>query len=155
MVDPVARLPARARLWAAAGVSLVPLGLLWSFSAGYYLPGYTSYGDCGYTSADYCTPDSYIPGYYAPGHASTVMQSPLRLFLALAALAFVLAAVRRRTRGTLLLVRLATIALAWAVLFAIGNGSFRVAALLVLALVLAAPLVWRRPQRAAEPAGSP
>ena len=147
MPDPFARVPARARLWAAAVAALVPLGLLWSFTAGIYDPGYTYYGDCGYTNYSYCTPDTYIPGYYIPGQTSTVLQSPLRVFLVLAALAFAVAAAHRRTPATELLVRGATLALGWAVVFAIGHGSFRVAALIVVALLLTAPLVWRRPLR--------
>jgi hypothetical protein len=141
--DPLSRIPATARLWAAAVVTLVPLGLLWSVSAGLYNPGYTYYGDCGYTDSTYCTPDTYIPGYYVPGQTSTVAQSPLRLFLVVAALGFVVAALHRRTGGTRLLVRLATLALGWAVVYAVGHGSFRVAALLVIALALTVPLVWR------------
>lgn len=147
MPDPLARIPARARLWAAAVVALVPLGLLWSFTSGIYDPGYTSYGDCGYTDYTYCTPDTYIPGYYLPGHTSTVLQSPLRVFLVLAALALALAAAHRRTRATRSLVRAATCALGWAAVYAIGHGSFRVAALILLALLLAVPLVWGRPNR--------
>jgi hypothetical protein len=145
--DLFARIPTRARLWAAAVVALVPLGLFWSLAAGIYNPGYTYYGDCGYTENTYCTPDTYIPGYYVPGQTSTVAQSPLRVFLVLAALACVVAAVHRRTRRTRVLVQVATLGLGWAVVYAVGHGSFRVAALLVLALALTVPLVWGRPNR--------
>ena len=151
MRDPLARIPASARLWAAAVVTLVPLGLLWSVSAGLYNPGFISYGDCGYTDYTYCTPDTYIPGYYVPGQSSTVAQSPMRLFLLLAALAFVVAALHRRTAGTRLLVRGATLLLGWAAAYAVAHGSFRVAALVLVALALTVPLVWRARRHSRPP----
>jgi hypothetical protein len=143
--DPLARLPTALRLWAAAALCVVPLGLSWSFSSGFLTPGYYLYGDCGYRSDAYCTPDQYVPGSYLPGHSTIVSQSPLRVFLILAAAALVFTATRVRTDATRRVARVGTGAMATGAVLAAGNGAPVVLICLVGALVLAAPPAWNKP----------
>lgn len=142
-----ARIPGRARLWAAAALSIAPLHMYWSATSGILYPGYTSYGDCGYTSNYYCTPDVFIPGSYQPGQTVTVVQTELRLFLVIAAVAFAVAALAGRTASTRTLVRAATLAIGWAFFVGLAHGSADVAVLAGVVLALTVPLVWSRPGR--------
>lgn len=130
------------RLWAAAALCLVPLGLLWSASAGFLGVGTTLYGSC---SDGYCTPDLYIPGYYTPGTQTLVAQSPVRVFLIFAAAALIWTATRTRTASTLRAARLATAAIGLTAVLAAANAVPLVLVCTGGALALLVPLV--RPRR--------
>jgi hypothetical protein len=143
--DPLARLPTALRLWAAAALCVVPLGLSWSFSSGFLSSGYYLYGDCGYSADAYCTPDQYVPGSYLPGHSTIVSQSPLRVFLVLAAVALAFTATRVRTEATRRVARIGTGAIAVGAVQAAANGASVVLICLVAALLLAAPPAWNNP----------
>jgi len=81
-----ARSSTSARLWAAAALSTVPMGLVWSPAGG-------------------------SSGHYLPGPATLGSQSPARVFLLGAAVALLYTATRTRTPGTRRVARLATAAL--------------------------------------------
>lgn len=130
------------RLWAAALLCLAPMGLRWSASPGYLNTGYTIYGDCGYTDYDYCTPDYYVPGYYIPGKDVLVSESPIRVFLVLAAIAFLVAALRTRTATTRNLARGGTVCLALAAVLCAANNATLVLVCMLAGLALTARPVW-------------
>jgi hypothetical protein len=134
-------LPTPLRLWAAAALAILPLGLNWS--RGFVSIGYTIYGNCSYTEDTYCTPDYYVPGTYRPGSMGSDV--PARVFLVLAAVALVYAAVRRRTAATRRVARMGTVALGIAAALAAGAGVAATVLCCLLALVLTVPLVWHRP----------
>jgi hypothetical protein len=139
--DPFARLPTAARLWSAAALSALPLGLVWRVSAGFLSPGYILPGSCGYVDDGFCTTDIYVPGYYSPGSASSGAEVPARVFLVFAAVALAVCAARRRTPATRRLARLACVALAVGLAFALGTRATLVCVVLVLAIALVVPLV--------------
>jgi hypothetical protein len=143
--DPLTRLPTGLRLWAATALCVLPLGLSWSFSTGFLTSGYYLAGDCGYSDYTYCTPDQYVPGTFLPGHSTLVSQSPLRVFLVLAAAALVFTATRVRTEATRRVVRVGTGAIGVAAVLAAGNGASIVLICLLAALAMAAPPAWNRP----------
>ena len=124
-----------ARLLFAAALCVLPLGFVWS---GGVTSGYVLYGDCSYTSDYYCVPDYYVPG--TPYH-SLVSQAPIRVFLVLAAVAFVVCASHVRTEATRRLGRAGCASAAIAAALAAGNGSTRILLCLVAALALVVPLV--------------
>jgi len=92
-----------------------------TWSRGFLSTGYTIYGDCSYTADTYCVSDVYFPGHYVPGGLGS--DAPVRVFLVLAAAAFVLAAVRRRTPRTRQVARVGTVALGIAAALAAGAGA--------------------------------
>jgi hypothetical protein len=145
--DPLARPPTHLRLWAAAALAVVPLGLTWTQSAGTFTLGTTIYGDCGYAGDDYvCNPDVYVPGTYFPGSHVLGAGSPARVFLVFAAVVLAWAAARPRTPRSRRWVRLATIAAAFALALALGARAVPTAVCLTAALALAGPPAWRRPR---------
>ena len=113
--DPLRFLPTSTRMWAACGLSLVPLGLAESIAM--------------------------------------VRPAPIRVLLVVAAVGFLSAAVRR-TASTLRLARVATLALAGALVLALAARLSAVTLLLVAAGLLAAPPVWR-PKRGGLAPGRP
>lgn len=133
--DPLRRLPTPARLWAAAGLAVLPLGFVWSFAV---TPGITLYGDCGYSEGPYCTPDTYLPG---SGHVTMVSQAPIRFFLVAAAVAFAACAVGVRTAAKRSVARVGCLCVVAATALAAANGSSRTVLCLLGALALVAPLV--------------
>jgi hypothetical protein len=135
------------RLWAAAALAILPLGLTWS--RGFATGGYTIYGDCSYTADTYCVSDVYFPGHSQPGSLGSDV--PARVFLVLAAAALVYTAVRRRTPATRRVARVGTVALAVAAALAAGAGVAATVLCCLLALVLTVPLVWHRPVLAHSP----
>jgi hypothetical protein len=149
MRDPLARLPTPARLWAAAALCVLPLGLTWSTRTSSTL-GYTIYGNCGYDSDIYaCTPDTYVPGTFSAEHV-TGAASPARVFLVFAALALAWVATRPRTEQTRRVARLAAGAALFALVLALGARAVPAVVCLTAALALAAPPVWPgRPRRPA------
>jgi hypothetical protein len=139
-------LPTRARLAVGAALCLLPLGLVWSTSAGFLTAGYVIYGDCAYSVDEVCTPDYYVPGSYIPGSHITGAQATARVFLIFAALVLAYAASRTRTPTTKRLVRAATGAIGIALALALSQRAVLTLACLSFALVLVAPLVWRGPR---------
>jgi hypothetical protein len=125
-----------ARLLFAAALCVLPLGFVWT---GGVTSGYVVFGDCSYSENYYCVPDYYVPG--TPYH-SLVSQAPIRVFLVLAAVAFVVCASHVRTEATRRLARAGCVSAAIAAALAAGNGSTRILLCLVGALALVAPLVW-------------
>lgn len=138
--DPFRALPTAARLWAAAALCAVPLGLPWSYSGGHYSPGVLIDGGC--ASGEYCAP-ILVGGYVTPGSLTLVSQAPVRVFVVIAVLGLLLAAVRPRTPATQRLARAATAAVAIAL--AVSTRQSAVVVPLALALTLAAAPAWRRP----------
>jgi hypothetical protein len=108
--DPFGRLPTRARLWGAAGLTVLPLGLVWTASTGVLMLG---------------------------------AQASARVFLAFAAAALAWVATRVRTPATRRVARLATVALAGALVLAVRDRAVPAVLCLGLALVLTAPPAWR------------
>lgn len=134
-------LPTTARLWAAAGVSLLPLGMVWTVTPGLQTAGTTILGSC---DADgYCTPDYYTPGIFLPGDVMTAAQAPIRVFLVGAFVALAVAAARPRTQRTRRIARVGTACLLVAALLAAGHGASRPLLCVLAALFLAVPPVWR------------
>ena len=127
-----------ARLLFAAALCVLPLGFVWS---GGVTSGYVVFGDCSYSENYYCVPDYYVPG--TPYH-SLVSEAPIRVFLVLAAAAFVLCASHVRTEATKHVARAGCLSAGVAAALAAGNGATRVLLCLVGALVLVVPLVWAR-----------
>lgn len=147
------------RLLVAAALCIVPMGLVWSTSV---TPGFITPGMVGPSSCDadgYCAPGIYTPGVYVAGISilEHVSQAPVRLFLVVAAVVFVVAAVRVRTPATRRLVRIATVLLGIAAVLALGQRAVVPLGCVVLALALVVPLVWRIPRPTAlarrQPAG--
>ena len=139
------RLPTAARLWLAALLSLVPLGLVWSATAGFLTLAYYNPGTCDYAEpGTYCTPESYTPGTYVPGTTLHGFSTAPRIFLVAAFVALLVCAVSTRTAGTLRLARTACGCLAAGAAFAIGYRSAGSAVALTAALALVLPVV-RRP----------
>jgi hypothetical protein len=136
--DPFASTPTTARLWAAAVLCALSMGMAWSSAVGY--SSLDALGPCAYDQ--YCVP-IFRGGYVSPGSVTTVSAAPVRLFVVAAVLGLVVAAARARTQTTQRLARVATVALTVALALALGHGSGPVALLLALALVLAAPPAWR------------
>jgi hypothetical protein len=147
--DPLRRLPTTARLWAAAVLCALPLGLTWTTRTSSTF-GYTIYGTCGYDSDIYgaCTPDTYIPGTFSAEHV-TGAASPARLFLVFAALALGWVATRPRTARTRRIARLATGAALFALVLALAARAVPAVLCLAAALALAAPPAW--PGRSRRP----
>ena len=139
-------LSTRVRLAVAAGLSALPLGLVWSTSPGFLTPGFLIYGDCDYSVEEVCTQNTYVPGAYIPGGHFVGAQASSRVFLVFAALVLLLAATRVRTPLTKRLVRAATGALGIALALAVSQRAVSTLACLSLALGLVAPLVWRTPR---------
>ena len=135
-------LPTRVRLAAGAALCVLPLGLVWSTSPGFFTPGTVIYGDCDYSVEEICTPDYYIPGAYISGSHFVGAQSTARVFLVFAALVLAYAAVRTRTPATRRLVRAGTVAVGIALALAMSQRAVLTLACLAVALVLVAPLVW-------------
>jgi hypothetical protein len=132
------------RLWLAAGLAVVPMGLVWSVSSGLHTPGPILYGDCGYVEDGYaCTPDQYLPGIYLPGSVTLVSQSPIRVFLVFAIGGLVGLALRPRTETTLRVARAVTLALAATAVLAAAHHATLTVVCMVLALTLLARPVWR------------
>jgi hypothetical protein len=138
-------LTTRVRLALAAALCVLPLGLVWSASAGFLTSGYIIYGDCSYSVETYCTNDYYVPGYYLPGSRVLGADVPARVFLVFAAVVLGLAAIRARTELTRRLVRAATVATGIALVVAVSQRATLPIACLAGALALVAPLVWRTP----------
>ncbi len=149
--DPLGRLPTWLRLWAAAALCVLPLGLLWPARPGPLSLGYTLYGDCNYTANEYCTPAAFVPGSYLPGHAVLAAQAPARVFLVFAAVVVAHAGSRVRTAATRRFVRAATAALGIVAALALADHAILPLVCVLLALALVAPLVWRAPS---APAGA-
>jgi hypothetical protein len=143
--DPLSRLPTTWRLWAAAALCLVPLGLRWRETSGMLSSPYIYYGDCAYSDNYYCTPDQFVPGTYSPGFALHGFSSPARVFLVFALIVLALVAARTRTDATRRLARAATVAIGIAVVLALAGRSVPMLICTVLALVLTVPVVWVRP----------
>jgi hypothetical protein len=114
----MSRLPTPLRLWAAAGLCILPLGLVWS-SRG-----------------------SYRPGQHVLGSETSA-----RVFLIFAAVVLALAAIRARTAFTRRLVRAATGGLGVVVALALAYRATLTLVCAVLALALVAPLVWTAADR--------
>jgi hypothetical protein len=147
--------PVRLRLLLAAVLAATPLGLVWSFHPGWLTPGIVLAGTCDYYTEDYvCAPDSYVPGWYVPGKVELVSESPARVFLLFAAIAFVVVAARRRTAATRLAARMGTVSLGVATLLAGAAGVRLVLLLCVAALAVVARPVWHtgRPPAPLAPA---
>lgn len=144
MRDPLARIPTTLRLWVAAGLSVVPLGMLWSFSPGLQTAGTTIYGGC--DSDGFCTPDVYTPGIFLPGQTTTASQAPIRVFLVGAFVALAYVAARTRTAATRRIARAGTVCLVVAALLAAGHHSPRALVCVLAALALSAPPAWRTPR---------
>jgi hypothetical protein len=125
----MSRLPTGLRLWAAAALCILPLGLASSTS----------------------TADRYLSGRYLPGQHVLGAQAPARVFLVFAAAVLVFAAIRVRTAVTRRLVRAATAGLA--IVAALDLSEHATTALLCAAgaLALVAPLVWTPAVRPPEP----
>ncbi|MDT4940850.1 MAG: hypothetical protein QOJ34_939 [Pseudonocardiales bacterium] len=138
-------LSTRVRLALAAALCVLPLGLVWSTSAGFLTSGYVIYGDCGYTADEYCTTDSYVPGYYLPGSRVLGADASARVFLVFAALVLGYIAVRTRTAATRRLARAATVSAGIALALAVSQRATLTIACLAGALLLVVPLVWRTP----------
>jgi hypothetical protein len=130
---------------------MLPLGLVWSTSAGFLTSGFVSYGDCAYSVEQYCTTDTYIPGAYVPVSHTVGAQATARVFLVFAALVLAYAASRTRTPATKRLVRAATGAIGVALTLAVSQRAVPTLACLAPALVLVAPLVWSRPLSGEDP----
>lgn len=111
--DPFRRLATPTRMWAAAALSLAPMGLPWS-----------------------------APRGHEPGTITTVSQAPMRVLLAVATVGFLVAAVRR-TDSTRRLARVATAALGGSLALALSAQLSTVTLLLLTAGLLAGPPVWR------------
>ena len=142
------RPPTTLRLWAAAALCAVPLGLPWSTSAGTFTIGFTIYGSCNYADpGDYCTTDAYIPGTYFPGSDVTGAGSPARVFLVFTAIVLAWVATRPRTPGTRRWARLAVAGAGFALVLAVSERAVTAALCLAAALLLAAPPAWRSPRR--------
>ncbi|MEO9138669.1 MAG: hypothetical protein ABI345_06335 [Jatrophihabitans sp.] len=141
--DPFTRVPSATRLWAAAALCIVPFGLVWSQRASYVVGPYVGPSFC--NEYGYCTPGAYSPGVYLPGSTTLVSQSPARVFLVAAAALLVFVATRTRTAATRRLARLATGALAVAVLLAASQRATLTMVCVLSALALVVPLVWIRP----------
>lgn len=139
-------LPTKARLAVSAALCVLPLGLVWSTSAGFLTTGFVIYGDCGYSVEEYCTTDTYVPGAYIPGSHIVGAQATARVFLVLAAFALAFAATRIRTPATKRLVRGATGAIGIALALALAQRAVSTVACLAFALVLTVPLVWNTPR---------
>jgi hypothetical protein len=142
-------LPTPLRLWFGAALCVLPIGLVWSTTPGFVTLGTTLYGDCSYSVETYCVSDTYIPGTYLPGHHVLGAQTSARVFLVLAAALLVFAATRLRTEFTKRLVRVATAAMAIAVVLALSNRAILTSVCLAIGLGLVGPLVWRQPGRPA------
>jgi hypothetical protein len=143
--DPFARLPVSGRLWAAALLCIVPLGLVWSKVNGVVTNGIFGPGYCDYDG--YCEPGIYTAGVYVPGSTTHVSQSPARVFLLVAAAALVFTATRVRTAATRKVARLATGSLAFAAGLAASHRATLTLVCVLLALALVAPAVWAQPAR--------
>jgi hypothetical protein len=151
--DPLAALTTSARLWLAITVLiLTPTGDQTSLGLGLLLPGTTLYGDCGYSSGPYCTPDMYLPGSYLPGQLMITSLAGIRLMVTLALIGLVVVALRRRTLVTRRVAQAATVLLAGALVLTLGTGSSQLTVLLIAALVLTGPPVWRAPRGSGHPA---
>jgi hypothetical protein len=112
-MDPFRRLATSTRMWAAAALSLAPMGLPWS-----------------------------APHGHVPGPITTVSQAPMRVLLAIATVGFLVAAARR-TDSTRRLARVATAALGGSLALALSARLSTVILLLLTAALLAGPPVWR------------
>jgi hypothetical protein len=126
----------KAVLYLAAVFSVLPLGFVWSVNPGfqtsdYYLPGYC------YSTADYCDPDTHIYGIYVPGKVTTVSESPIRVFVVVAAVMLVLAAVTAGRGARRRFAWLAVAVLAVAIAESLAR-SIIVVVLLLIAAALAA-----------------
>ena len=144
MTDPFARLPTVARLWAAAVLCVVPLGLVWSRLPGTVTPGLVGPGSC---DADgFCTPGIYTPGIYYGGGTVPGASASARVLLVAAAVALVVVAVRLRTDATRRVARLTTVAVGVAAALAAADRATGSLLCLLAALALVAPLVWRLPR---------
>ncbi len=135
------------RLWAAAALAILPLGLIWS--RGFVTTGYTIYGDCSYSEETYCVSDVYFPGHYQPGTVGSDV--PARVFLVLAAAALVYAAVRRRTPAPRRGARVGPGARGLAGALAAAAGVSATVLCCLLALLLTVPPVWNRAVLAHSP----
>lgn len=140
--DPLGRLSTAARLWGAAVLCLVTLGVRWSLTSGFLTPGYVYYGDCGYSDYYICTPDQFIPGTYVPGSELHGYSTSARVFIVFAAVVLAVVAARVRTETTRRWARLATASIAIAAVLAAGERSVLALICLLLAFALTAPLVW-------------
>jgi hypothetical protein len=139
-----------ARLWAAAGLCLLPLGLVWSRTSSSFTIGYTIYGTCNYAEpGTYCTDDMYVPGTFSPGSSIHGFSATARVFLVLAAAAFVWVATRRRTPGTRRWARIGVVSALIALVLAVAGRSITSVACLVAAVALVAPPAWRGARRPA------
>lgn len=145
-MTPMRGLPTNVRLAAGAALCVLPLGLVWSTSYGFFSYGYVLYGDCAYSSDTVCTPDTYVPGAYLPGSDVVGAQATARVFLVFAACVLVFAATRLRTAATKRLVRAATGSIGIALALAVAQRAVSPTACLAFALGLVAPLVWRMPR---------
>jgi len=137
--DRLGRMPTELRLWAAAALCLLPLGLTWSTEAGTSTFGLTRAGTCSYAGpAAFCTIGPYVPGSHVTGAGS-----PARVFLVFAAAVLVWAATRPRTPRTRRWARLAVVGVAVALLLALSQRAVTASLCLASALLLAAPPAWR------------
>ena len=150
--DPFARLPVTGRLWTAALLCVVPLGLVWSKVNGLLTNGVFGPGYCDYDG--YCEPGIYTAGVYVPGSTTHVSQSPARVFLLIAAVALAFTGDpdpyhRDPARSA----RLATGSLAFAAVLAASHRATLTLVCVLVALALVAPAVWRpgAPARAPGP----
>jgi hypothetical protein len=142
--DPLGRLPVGLRLWLATGLCVVPLGLVWSYRPGMFLPTPMLPGLCDDTTG-YCTPDIPTAGIFTPGSTELVSQSPARVFLFAAFLMLAHVATRVRTAATRRTARLATGSLAVAALLAAAHGGTITFVCMAVALVAVAPPAWNPP----------
>jgi hypothetical protein len=143
----MSRLPTPLRLWAAAGLCILPLGLVWSTTTGFLTPGMTVYGTCGHADSGFCTSDIYLRGSYRPGQHVLGSETSARVFLIFAAVVLVFAAIRARTAFTRRLVRAATGGLGIVVALALAYRATLTLVCAALALALVAPLVWTAADR--------
>jgi hypothetical protein len=132
------------RLWVAAALCLVPLGLVWSRTASQFTIGYTIYGTCSYAEpGTYCTEDAYVPGTFTPGSSLHGFSTSARVFLVFAAVVLAWVASQPRTSDTRRWARLAVIGIIIALVLSVSARSTASIACLLAALGLAGPPVWR------------
>ena len=131
-------MPTTVRIWAAALLSLLPLGTTWSIQPGLFLSTPSLPGLCN-PDTGFCTPDIPTAGVLVPGSTQLVSQSPARVMLIFAAAALCFVATRVRTARTRVVARLACAALAVAGALAASHAASTVLLCALGALALVAP----------------